>query len=119
MLNNCYVLCYNQAIIKEKDMSFTTILDHVTFIFDDEVHDGQFTEQQRGLIWLANQGKDFHQDTNLSRPARIVQVGPDVKFLKEGDHVIIELYKWTPGFKVDGKEYWRTEEQYVIAHIDD
>ena len=55
------------------------ILNHVVFIFKDEVHQGQFAEEKIGSIILANKGKDFKSDANLSRLATVHGVGPECK----------------------------------------
>ncbi len=91
------------------------ILDHVVFMFDDGVHDGQFTQDKIGLIQMSNHGKSHENDSLFSRWGVVKFCGPDCKIVKEGDHVVIEKHKWTIGFKVNGVEYWRTSEPHIIA----
>lgn len=99
------------------------ILNHVVFIFKDEVHQGQFAEEKIGSIILANKGKDFKSDANLSRLATVHSVGPECKLVKVGDTIIVEKQCWTPGFIIqddqdNNVEVWRTDERYVVAIVD-
>lgn len=91
------------------------ILDHVIFIFDERVHDGQFTQDKIGMIQMLNHGKNHENDATFSRWGVVKCCGPDCKVIKEGDHIIVEKHKWTSGFKVNGIEYWRTSEPFIQA----
>lgn len=100
-------------------MSFSTISNHVAFEFEDEVHDGQFSEQFIGSIMIANKGKNYENDGKLNRIAKVIDIGPQCRDVKVGDRVVVEKQCWTPGFVVDDKTIWRTTEKHILAIIDD
>lgn len=55
------------------------------------------------------------ESANKDRWAIVISVGPTVDCCEVGSQVLIKQGMWTPGFKVDGNKFWKTEQQFVIA----
>ncbi len=104
-------------------MNSKVINNHVLFQFIDEVHQGQFCDEKIGSIIIANKGKDHTKDSTLDRVAKVIDVGPDCKFVNKHDTVIVQCLRWTPGFKtqIEGNivEVWRTTEEFIQAIIEE
>jgi co-chaperonin GroES (HSP10) len=87
------------------------------FSFFNETVGGRIVERNRQGLVLINQGTDV-QSTD-ARWGKVLAVGPETKDIKVGDIVLIEYGKWTVGFKYDGINVWKSDEEKVIALGDD
>lgn len=65
----------------------------------------------------------YNEDTsnNEIQHFEVIAVGPDVKHVAVGDHVIASWKRITPPFALEGtkKEYGITSEKEILAIIDD
>lgn len=55
------------------------------------------------------------ESSNKDRWAIVVAAGPEVTVCQPGSRVMIKQGMWTPGFTVNGRKFWKSEQQYVIA----
>lgn len=93
----------------------TTIIPlrkNIIFKFIEDTTSTRFINSTAsGLIVSSQDG----QQTNLPRWAEVHAVGPDVTEIKQGDFALIEAGMWTTGFYVDGKRFWKTDEDKVLG----
>jgi co-chaperonin GroES (HSP10) len=90
----------------------------VIFTFREQVRNGMFSadETTKGGIYITSTAEDS------SKKLRVVDVhfvGPEVKDVKVGDAVIVTPLMWTDEFKYQGKSYWRTSEEHIIAIVEE
>ena len=90
--------------------------NYVIFTFVENIYDGRFVNQTSGQIVLTS--GDLAQ-TTYPRWGKTTNVGPDVVGISVGDYVLIEPGKWTAHFHVDGKQYWKTDDEKVIVVSDE
>ena len=83
------------------------------FSFLNDTAGGKFIERNRGMIILTNQDLDLQG--KFARWAKVEAVGDDVKDFGVGDIVLIEALQWTTEVKFEGKSYWKSDEDKVIA----
>jgi co-chaperonin GroES (HSP10) len=93
---------------------FRPINSRLVFEFVDRTQGGNFTNK---TSW----GFEIQQKTDeIKRPrwGKVLQVGSDISAVKEGQYVLIEPMMWTLGFEHEGKSYWTTSEEKVMAVAD-
>ena len=91
---------------------------NIIFEFEDKVTvDGLFNEntETSSLIYIPPTPSE---SGNKNRWVKVKAVGPDVTVANVGDRVLVSQGMWTVKFLVDGKRYWKSEQQYVIATDD-
>lgn len=84
----------------------------IIFTFVDQVRNGKFIDFAQHGLYL---GFNSERSANLGRYAIVKCVGPEVKEIKEGDKIVIEALRWSSEFKFEGKSYWKTTEDQVMA----
>lgn len=102
-------------------MKLEPIEKDIIFAFHDHVTSaGFFKEKSQGGIIIAQSNVSSAQESDQARIGTIVAAGPGCEsFLTEGVKILIEPLKWTPQFEVDGKSYWKTNEQFVLGVVED
>lgn len=90
------------------------LADSVIFSFVQTTRAGFFRAETDWGFKLAQ------DDYESSKPrwGRVDEVGPDVKFVKTGDYILIEPLKWTFSVEFQDREYWRTIEPNILATSD-
>jgi co-chaperonin GroES (HSP10) len=96
-------------------MKIKAIRNHIIFEFLDGLNSqNQFTQTTESGIHVAG-----HFDASAKEPrwARILAVGPDVDddLRAPNCEILIENLRWTEGVVYQGKKYWRTDENQVLA----
>lgn len=92
-------------------MNITPLHDSILFAFEEDVNNVGFDQTTAsGIVY-----KSFDYDTKTPRWGIALKVGPDVKFVKEGDRILIDSLRWTEGHKIDETKFWRTTENDVIC----
>jgi len=91
-------------------MDIQTLGDSVLFEFIQTIKKGMFHQDTE---WGFTLDHTADYDVRKSRWGHVIQVGPDVTFIKEGDYILIEGAKWTTAVEVDGKKIWRTKEDFI------
>lgn len=100
-------------------MNITPIDDDFLFVFQDHVTStGYFREKSKGGIIFAESQLTASQNSTHAKIAEIKYVGPKCT-LKPGTTVVIEPYKWTPQFEIEGQTLWKSNEQYVLCLADE
>ena len=89
---------------------FELLKDSIAFTFVQATRGGHFKRETEWGFSIA--GTD--EDTSKARWGQVESVGPEVKYVKTGDFVLIEATKWTTSVDVDGKKFWRTAEPFVM-----
>lgn len=89
---------------------FDLLKDSIAFTFVQATRDGHFKRETEWGFAIA--GTD--DDTSKARWGQVEHVGPDVKYVKPGDFILIESTKWTTSVEVDAKKFWRTLEPFVM-----
>jgi hypothetical protein len=85
------------------------IKDSILFTFVQTTRDGYFRNETDWGFKIA--GSDY--DSSKARWGLAEIVGPDCKYVKPGDYIMIEPLKWTTAVEHEGKKYWRTAEAHV------
>ncbi len=88
--------------------------DNIVFQFLDTVTaTGLFNENSDSkLIYIP---PSPGESSNKDRWANVVAIGPDVTMCSVGSKVLIKQGMWTPGFTVNNRKFWKTEQQYIMA----
>ena len=97
--------------------NFTPLRNNILFTFFDQVYSRQFLEKTESGIVIAG---TFDEALNKGRWARVEMVGPDVPSdITIGAEVLIEPLKWTEKFQLNGKIYWQTNSDHIMAINDE
>lgn len=88
--------------------------DSILFTFVQNTQDGYFRQETEWGLKIS--GSDY--DSSKSRWGLVAVAGPDCKYVKPGDYIMIEALKWTTAVTHEGKKYWRTAEAHVEATSD-
>lgn len=89
----------------------------VIFQFLTEVtKQGNFKETT-GWGFEVVRGKQ-HFEEEGHRMGHVVAVGPDCTDVTPGMDVVIQKLMWTNQFSIDGKQYWKTDEDKVLAVVE-
>jgi co-chaperonin GroES (HSP10) len=88
-----------------------------TFLFQflSETKNGLFTQKNKGLIYIPNAAPEIDNQGILCRYGKITAIGEDVKEFGIGDVVLIGAGRWTVGFVINKKTYWKSDEDNVLA----
>lgn len=91
------------------------IRNHILFQFVDSV-DGRGRFKKETSIIEVPYG-DFEDSAKAPRWGVVVAAGPDVddQCSAPGTLILIDNLKWTLGFDLDGKKYWRTDDRCVLG----
>ena len=92
-------------------MQISTVKNSILFTFDDETAGSQFNNVSEGGIIY----KSFDHDTKTPRWGTVKVIGPDVKYVKVDDKILIEPLRWTEGFKINDLKLWKTIESEVMV----
>jgi co-chaperonin GroES (HSP10) len=84
----------------------------IVFQFIDTVRAGNFGRTTEAGIYIPPSHTEAVDQTH---EANVISVGSKVRYVKPGDQVIIDNLKWTEMFKVDGDQYWKTDESHIFA----
>lgn len=92
--------------------------DNIVFQFTDNVTvTGLFNENSNSkLIYIP---PSPGESSNKDRWAIITAAGPNVTMCKVGSRVMIKQGMWTPGFTVNGRKFWKSEQKHIIAIHDE
>jgi len=94
-------------------MGLRAIKNHVIFRFVDEVDSkGQFVQTTKWGFVIPG-----HYDNSAKSPrwGVVEKVGPECKHIKVGQQALISALKWSKGFKFNGENLWRTDEEQIVA----
>ena len=99
-------------------MKLKPLKNNIFFKFADRIftaHDGARVFESTtnaGIVIMGN-----HEDTaKANRWVEVLAVGPDVsEEIKEGSIVCVAALRWTEKTEFDGVEFWRTNEEEVLA----
>lgn len=83
------------------------------FEFTNETSGGRFIERNSGSIILTNQ--DILNQGTVARWGKVIAIGDDVVEFDVGDYVLIEALKWTTVVEFEGRKYWKSDEEKVLA----
>ena len=97
-------------------MKIKAIKNHIIFEFLDGLNSNrQFTQTTESGLHVVG-----HFDNSAKEPrwGKILATGPDVDadLLVDGCEVLIDNLKWTEGVEFEGKKYWRTDDNQVLAY---
>lgn len=93
------------------------ILNHIVFQFNEEVDAKGFFKKTTS--WgLEIRG---HVDDSAKSPrwVTVISVGPDCKYVKPGDQILVKPLMWSVRFTYDDVQYWRTDETKLVATRND
>ncbi len=90
-------------------MKLTPIHEGIAFTFLDEYSNGFNNVSDGGIIF-----KSYEHDTATSRWAKVLAIGPEVKYVKVGDIIYIENLRWTEGYLIEDQRVWFTIEREVM-----
>lgn len=95
-------------------MKVTPIKNGIFFVFEDQVdRNGVFEEKTTWNFTLKN---DPSTTVKRARWGRVVATGHEVgKQIRVGDMVLIEPLKWTNRLEFEGKEFWKTDSDHILA----
>lgn len=106
---------------KSKRPTLRPVLDHIIFIFQDELITAQGVKQFRETTkWGFELTNNYDHNIKQPRWGIVIAVGPDVKepTIEPGARIFIDALKWTEGVKFEDNLYWMTKEEHIIG-IDD
>lgn len=97
-------------------MKLTAIRNHIIFEFLDKLDSqNQFTQTTETGIHIVG-----HFDNSAKEPrwAKVLVCGPTVadELKQQGCEILIENLRWTEGVEYEGKKYWRTDDNQVLAY---
>lgn len=85
-----------------------------TFEFIDEVtSDGFFNSSS--IIYTPSD----KTDNRRAREVLVKIVSDKCEFVKSGDKVLLEALMWTVGFDVNGEKTWISDEDKILAYIEE
>jgi len=95
-------------------MKLTAIKNNIIFKFVEGVNSsGEFEKTETASI--IHQLANFDESAKDPRWVKIVSVGPDCTFVKEGMQVLLPALRWTNSTKFDGERIWKSDETQVVA----
>lgn len=101
-------------------MNLNPVDTDILFEFTDHVTSlGYFREKTKGGIIMAESQITAASNSQHAKTAIVKHIGPNCEVVKPGMKVIIEPLKWTPQFEIAGKTMWKTNEQYILAIVED
>ena len=95
-------------------MKIKAVRKNIIFQFADETLSTKFINSSHAGIIITP--SDNNQNT--PRWGRVICVGDQVTDVSTDEYILIDSGKWTTGFLVDGKRYWKTDEDQVLAVSD-
>ena len=96
--------------------TISALSNNIIFQFVEDITSSRLVNSSSSGIIISSQDKT---QTGVPRWGKVTNVGPDVLDVKVDDFVLIEHGKWTPGFYVDGKRYWKTDEDMIMCTGDE
>lgn len=96
-------------------MIIEAVRNYVVFTFVESIIGERFVNDSGGAIVLLSDDK---AQTSFPRWGKVTNVGPDVTDISVGEHILIEAGKWTAHFFVDGKRFWKTDDEHVLCTAD-
>ena|ERR1035437_1549760 len=97
-------------------MIIETVRNYVIFTFVEDITGDRFVNKTSGPILVTS--ADTAQ-TTYPRWGLVTNIGPDVTVISIGEYILIDPGKWTSHFFVDGKRYWKTDEDMVLCTADE
>lgn len=97
-------------------MIIEPVRNYVIFTFVEDINNGRFINKTSGQIIIHS---DDLAQTTTARWGKVTEIGPRVDAVKIGDFILIEPGKWTTHFYVDGKRFWKTDEDQIMATADE
>lgn len=88
------------------------ISNHILFEFVDRIQGKEIYDRTASGIIIAGTSTG---DQNKDRWGHVLAVGPEVTDVKVGEYILIARLKWTNGVEVEGKTYWKTDINQVLA----
>lgn len=100
-------------------MRLSPLRNHILFQFEDGTTNHMGARQFENSTEWGFQIVRTDDSTQSARWVIITHTGPECEeYLKPGMRVLIDPLMWSEGFKVDGQEYWRTDDRR-IALVDE
>jgi len=94
----------------------TTENNNVIFQFIEQNTSTRFINSTAaGLLVTETDG----QQASIPRWGVVIAVGSAVKDIVTDDYILVDAGKWTPGFYVDGKRYWKTDDSMISLVSDE
>lgn len=97
-------------------MIIEAVRNYVIFTFVEEIYGERFVNNSGGAIILMSDDK---AQTTFPRWGKVTNVGPDVTDVKIDEFILIEPGKWTSNLFVDGKRFWKTDEDQILCTADE
>ena len=115
------VILYARAVISIihhhiKNMIIETVRNYVVFTFVEDISGDRFVNKTNSKILVTS---DDRAQTTHPRWGLVIEIGPDVTAISIGEYILIEPGKWTSHFFVDGKRYWKTDEDKILCTSDE
>lgn len=93
------------------------IKSNFIFEFTDAVNNkGQFEQTTVSNIKIA---ATVDASAKGPRWVKVLYVGPDCKWLKPGEIVLLPALQWTEAFKLNDKRMWISTERTIVARYDE
>lgn len=89
---------------------------NIIFTFIEDTTSSRFINTAKSGILISSQDG---QQSSIPRWGQVVAVGPDVKEVSVDEYILIDQGKWTSGFYVDGKRFWKTDEDCILCVSDE
>jgi len=104
--------------------SIKAIRNHIIFQFENEIvkktnqgkRRSQFSEKTDWGFEMSN----YDEGTKSPRWGIVISVGHEViSDIQVGSRILIEPLQWTDAIEIEGVEYWRTDDQKIMAIDED
>lgn len=89
--------------------------NNFTFKFKEKTKNGLFYKQSNVIDVSMIQDYDQGSEAKI---VEIVDVGPECSF-KPGDNVLLEALMWTTGFNINGETVWKSDENHILAAVEE
>jgi hypothetical protein len=96
-------------------MIIEAVRNYIIFTFVEDITGDRFINKTSSEIILTTDDK---AQTTYPRWGRVEELGPDVIGISKGEFVLIEPGKWTSHFYVNGKRFWKTDDDQVMCVSD-
>lgn len=93
-------------------MGLKVLNDKIIFQFVEDISRGAFNNKTDwGFQFVQNAAADVKKP----RWGLVLQTGPEVQDVKEGNYVLIEPLMWTLRLSYEGTDFWYTQESKILA----
>lgn len=98
-----------------ENFNIRAISNHILFSFLEEVKNKAFVNHTDWGFQIYNRTDDVKHP----RWAEVVSVGEKISDIKAGQYILIEPLAWTQAIKINGKNYWMTNDSKVFCVSDE